>query len=1498
MIGDKVSMNQAPIATPLTAVEGSQSSADERQPEVRGGKRSQTVRVFNLRLAAATLVVVAVLGPSLYAWHAHEVQRTAGAFVERADQLEKDKDWMGAAGYLHRYLRLCPDDGEVRVRMAKMYDRGATDWALKREAVNIYYDTLGRIPATEQVALRRRLAELLMDIGRFAAAEAEAMKVLAVDGKDFQGRRLLALASYAQVQSGTAVDRPKGSRPLNQAFEAAVQANPGDIQLSTILARIYRGDEQLLDRKSRALPRAEREKQADRLVDQMVRANPTKPDAYLARYGYRTQYGLPGAEDDLGAALKHGSNNSAVLLVAADQARRIARTSPSDRASSLAKARSHGEHILELAPGDERGYVLLGDIHWESNSRELAVETWRRGLKKANGQSIALHQRLAAALVALGQPDEAAQVLDTLDELLRKYGSLLPSGERAVMERFRDSQRAKWWWLKGDAAHALPLLQAVAAQGTSPAEAAQSSEAWVLLGGIWAARGEWDQAAAAYDQALLLQPHAAAVWLLSARAWANAGRYEMAERSAGQALAIDDAAETRFFLANACYQHQLRLPPEQRKWESFRKAFAEAAATGKQMAADPWRLSVLEAGALLAGATDKPAEEARRDAARLLRAAETEHPNSAGLCQLLPSAFEQVKCPADADRAMLKLASLPGQAFPAALCRCRVLMLRKQYAEARDTLQAALKSFPEKQPLLHLALISVNMAEGRTDEAYRELTRLQAKYPDNLPLLRQWMELAADLGKSEDCARCEEMFRQQEGPDGSWWRYYRAQRLLAGSRDAKDQRFQEAEKLVEELRTRRPFWPPTYRLCGLVANRRGDLDQAIEAYKNAIRFGDQRMQVYERLIETLYAQRRFSEAAEYLEQFQQQVPLSAGLSGVEISLAAQAGQLDRALTAARRGAEKRPKDPMAQIWLGHVLLVDGRKDEAEQAFQRAVALGPVDVRTHNALLTFYLRTNQPELAAKTLENLPRQVELPAAERAFVLAQGYELIGNSGKQGAKYLERADAEYKKAQELSPDRVAVLQRRAAFLVNRDPAAAEGLLRRILALDQRSIAARRMLAALLHNRGGENAWQESQQLLETSAADDPTLDRRLQAVLLVSRGGNENLAKARDILEKLVGGASQSVPGDHLLLARLLDAEDKTAPARQQYLAVVNGAAPDPAHLALYVDFLLRHDASAEAAPWLAKLEQRLPEDFGVIALRVRWLHQQRKDAEIGPKVEGLAAKLSAKLPQDAAKRATAESRLSLEVGNLYATVEQYPLAEQWYRRLLQADARQFGPLAMVLGRQNRLREAAELCTTAAKTDHTARPATVLAGILSAAHPTDDESRRAEPLLAQALASYPKDADLLSVVAGARIVQQRINEAIELYRRVVSLRPKDLGALNNLATLLGEQPEGRKEALHSIDEAIRLAGRLPPLLDTKATILLYEGRPEEAVPLLMKATQGASADSRFFFHLALALDRVGKPDEARTALKKALACKLAEQVLTAVELRLLKELEQKHGL
>ena len=91
--------------------------------------------------------------------------------------------------------------------------------------------------------------------------------------------------------------------------------------------------------------------------------------------------------------------------------------------------------------------------------------------------------------------------------------------------------------------------------------------------------------------------------------------------------------------------------------------------------------------------------------------------------------------------------------------------------------------------------------------------------------------------------------------------------------------------------------------------------------------------------------------------------------------------------------------------------------------------------------------------------------------------------------------------------------------------------------------------------------------------------------------------------------------------------------------------------------------------------------------------------------------------------------------------------------------------------------------------------------------------------------------------MLAAVRIVQDRTEEAIALYRQALAAEPQNLRTMNNLATLLGEQPGRTKEALEFIDRAIDLAGPQGWLLETKGEILLRDGRVDEALPLIQEA-------------------------------------------------------------
>ena len=121
-------------------------------------------------------------------------------------------------------------------------------------------------------------------------------------------------------------------------------------------------------------------------------------------------------------------------------------------------------------------------------------------------------------------------------------------------------------------------------------------------------------------------------------------------------------------------------------------------------------------------------------------------------------------------------------------------------------------------------------------------------------------------------------------------------------------------------------------------------------------------------------------------------------------------------------------------------------------------------------------------------------------------------------------------------------------------------------------------------------------------------------------------------------------------------------------------------------------------------------------------------------------------------------------------------------------------------------------------------------------------------------------------------------------------------MSALNNLATLLSERPKSRQEALRYIDQAIEITGPQPGLLDTKGMLLVLEGKPGDAVPLLEQAAASTLSDPRYHFHLAVAYDRAGRSDQARAAYRTALKNHLTRQILTPSDNEMLADLKKKY--
>jgi tetratricopeptide (TPR) repeat protein len=213
--------------------------------------------------------------------------------------------------------------------------------------------------------------------------------------------------------------------------------------------------------------------------------------------------------------------------------------------------------------------------------------------------------------------------------------------------------------------------------------------------------------------------------------------------------------------------------------------------------------------------------------------------------------------------------------------------------------------------------------------------------------------------------------------------------------------------------------------------------------------------------------------------------------------------------------------------------------------------------------------------------------------------------------------------------------------------------------------------------------------------------------------------------------------------------------------------------------------------------------------------------------------------------------------------------------------------------LAQLGRHAEAIGLCRGASGRDPSVQPYVVCASIMAEGKPNAEAFELANEFLANSTARFPDNVDLLNMTAAMRIQETRMDDAIALLRKVVELRPRDVLAINNLATLLAEQPDKLDEGKKLLDRAISLVGPQAGLLDLKGVILIAEGKPHDAIPLFEEACASPQADPRFSFHGAVAYQRAGDLKKAEESLKRAREMDLDKLILTPGDKKLLAELD-----
>lgn len=1426
-------------------------------------RRIRTQRVVNVRLLVATGVLMIALPPAAYFWHRHQAWQQTSAFLTQVDQLVAAGDYVQAAEVMHRYVQQRPDDHQARVRLAELYDRDLVHPRQRQRAVELYRQAVA--VARDRNDLQVRLAELSLELGNWSDALQHAEQALAAIPLD---ARSLRVRAWARDAMGRSSGRYSADDVL-EALRAAVERNPDDVALSLRLASFYRQE-------LRDMPEAERVALADAVVDRLVARNEANVEVRLARHRYRAQHGLAGAPDDLERALELAPDDVEVLLAAAQAA---------SRTGDPQQVAAYCERLVSVAPGDRRGYALWAAALAARGEYAAAIDVLEEGVRRL-GSDFDLFLQLAEIRILGGQLDEAQAALD---ESISHLARILPEvsrADKADLEGRLKYAQARLHLARGEyqgAVDALkPALVSLEAGSNRETDRLRQMQAWFDLGGAYAALELWDLSAEAYERAVRLRPDIPRPVVAAGESWEAAGRFDHAIRSYQQALTMPAAPPSTWaLLTRAQYRQQLAAPAEQRDWRNFERSLAQAL----EVSPDEPLLVTLSAD--FEAIRGQPQEALAR-----LEAGRAALPDSALVARAWVTGCIRWATPEAADAALQAYRAQFGDDGSLLMLEVDVLAARGQAPQAEELLRSRLDglSAAERETATY-RLAQLRLEQGDRVEARRLLDELATARPGRLMLVRQLAELALDALDLEDLARREAQLAEIEGADGTWWRLYRGQRLLAqadrGELEPLDALGAAAE-LQGQIQSLRPSWPEGFVLKARIAERYGRNDEAIASLQAAIDLGARGLFVYELLVTQLYEAGRFAEADQYLSRLRSMAAASQTLSELAISVSIRQGELERAQRLARESLERRPQDAMSHVWLAQTLLMSDDLAGAEQALGRAVEVAPGDSRGWIALLAFYARSQRIDEARATLARIEQASVLAAEERMFLRAQGHDLLGE--------VDEADRCFREALELAPDNAAIQQRAAAFFIGRDDQQAEQSLRHALAAAPQSGTIRRVLAQLLMNRGDPAAWQEAWDLMATevgSGGADAAADTRTRALLLARRGGAENLREAIELLEASTKRAASFQPEDHLLLASLYQSSGQIEAAREQLSLLASRDGADPAHVALYVALLLNTGRHRDAGPWLSELEALEPDSFRTLALRVRWLAAESRGAEIESRLEEYVAR-ELSVVDDPQRRA----RLMGQVAQLYGLVGLDAPAERWFDELTRVNPQGYSLYAGWLQTKGRSAEATELCLDTAVDDPTPPPVTLAAAIAAqaAASSLPDELRaRLSAAIDNVLQLHPSDRDLLFASGTWHFLHDDAERAIDLYRRVLEVDPRHVPALNNLALKLAERQTGDREPLELIARAIQLAGPQPDLRDTEAMIHLHLGDVDAALDRLRRLTLDVPDSGVYHFHLALACQRAGLIDEARVSFRKANRQGLIVEQLSPSEQELLVQLRQR---
>jgi putative PEP-CTERM system TPR-repeat lipoprotein len=507
--------------------------------------------------------------------------------------------------------------------------------------------------------------------------------------------------------------------------------------------------------------------------------------------------------------------------------------------------------------------------------------------------------------------------------------------------------------------------------------------------------------------------------------------------------------------------------------------------------------------------------------------------------------------------------------------RALTLTQKNEMAKASEIMQQNQQFTQNYPPALYLSSV-INFNLNRTQQAETELTQVLTARPGHLAARRLLAVIQLRRGEAEKALQTLMPVRESASKDVQFL-------ALLGEAYMRLRRFDEATQTLEEAAKIDPANRGVLANLGASNLQQGQRDEGVAQLEAALAKDPTLTGASNLLVFTLIRERNFERARQVATDLRERLkdsPLPSFYLGL---IALSEGKQDQAEGEFRRAIEISPTFRLATAQLATLKMGQGKFDEAQQIYERQLQASPRDADTMLSLADLEARRNQPDRAQQWLERAMATDERAIAPR-FVLTELF-IARND-------LEKALVSGRDLMNIAPQdpRVIELMGRVHF-ANKDPQNAAALFRRAAALNPSAANVHlRLGEALLAANDDAGARIAFEEAIKLQPELQPAWTERVR--LEAQKVGGP---AALQVAERLRQQYPNAMPGD-LMVGDLQLAFNRLPEARAAFESALQKGPSSDAVNRLFVIRLRSGEAPDQAVGFVRDWLKRYPQDAQV--------------------------------------------------------------------------------------------------------------------------------------------------------------------------------------------------------------------------------------------------------------------------------------------------------------